>query len=283
MLAIQPSLIVTTYNRPDALKRVLLALAQQQAIALQTLEIIVADDGSRVETAYLIQQLQKTLPYRLVHSWQTDDGFRAGMARNRAVAKATGNYCIFLDGDCIPRPDFVAQHIKLAEVGYFVAGNRVLLSERFTQAVLQDRMIIPQHFWTWWRTYWQGDINRLLPLYPLPMPTYWRKRYLDRWQGAKTCNLAVWRTDFLAVNGFDEQFQGWGHEDADLVVRLIRAGIKRKDGRFAVPVLHLWHPEQDRSQEPANIARLQAILATKTTVATVGVNQYLPSPPVSET
>jgi len=104
-----------------------------------------------------------------------------------------------------------------------------------------------------------------------------RKRQPKRWQGAKTCNLAAWRTDLIKINGFDESFQGWGHEDADLVVRLIRSGVHRKQGRFAVPVLHLWHPEQDRSHEVDNRQRLQTILKTSHTLAKKGLNQYATS------
>ncbi|ALG68043.1 glycosyltransferase family 2 protein [Beggiatoa leptomitoformis] len=280
MYPIKPSIIITTYNRPDALQQVLHACAQQQGVDVRHLEIIIADDGSHIATTELINSLRPRLPYQLKHSWQADNGFRAGMARNRAVALATGNYLIFLDGDCLPRSDFVAQHLQLAEQNWFVAGNRVLLNPVFTEAILQQAIQLPDNLWQWWRVYLQGAMNRFLPLLTLPLPNAWRKWHCKRWQGAKTCNLAMWRADFFAVNGFDELFQGWGHEDADLVVRLIRAGVQRKEGRFAVPVFHLWHPEQDRSQEPANIARLQAILTATTTVATVGVNQYL-SPPSS--
>lgn len=91
-----------------------------------------------------------------------------------------------------------------------------------------------------------------------------------------TCNLALWKNDFLRINGFDELFEGWGFEDSDLVIRLIHAGIKRKEGRFAVPVLHLWHPHNDKSKQDLNYQRLLDRLEQRDfIVATKGVSQYL--------
>jgi len=262
---IKISVIVTTYNRPTALALVLQALAAQVSVGsgCQTdeFEAIVADDGSTPATAELITQLQPYLPYPVQHIWQEDHGFRAARARNRAVAAARGHYLIFLDGDCIPQTDFVARHYKLAEKGWFVAGNRILLSQKFTAQVLLEQSLRQGGIWTWHTIQWllpylRRDINRLLPLFRLPDSAL-RKRHQQKWQGAKTCNLALWREDILRINGFDEEFQGWGHEDAELVVRLLHNGVCRKEGRFAVPVFHLWHPEQDRSQEERNRQRLE--------------------------
>ena len=248
------SVIVTTYNRPDALELVLKALAAQTQLQF---EVIVADDGSSDSTAELIKLIQAQLNYDLQHIWQEDKGFRAAQARNKAVAASTGDYLIFIDGDCIPQTDFIEKHSQLAEKNCFVAGNRILLSEKFT-AQLKSPV------WNWTLTQWilpylRRDINRFLPLLRLPMSLF-KKRYKTKWQGAKTCNLAVWRDDFKQINGFDENFQGWGHEDADLVVRLLCGGVLRKEGRFAVPVLHLWHLEADRSNEKDNRQRLDKMI-----------------------
>jgi hypothetical protein len=168
-----------------------------------------------------------------------------------------------MDGDCIARPDFIATHRQLAESGYFVAGNRVLLSQAFTQEVLAHDILLyqkPAAYFLGLRL--QGKINRTLPFLKLPLGLL-RKIQPHKWQKAMTCNLAIWRTDFLLVNGFDELFEGWGYEDSDLVIRLIHAGVRRKEGRFAVPVLHCWHTQNDRSQHDANYARLMQRLADK--------------------
>jgi predicted glycosyltransferase involved in capsule biosynthesis len=104
-----------------------------------------------------------------------------------------------------------------------------------------------------------------------------RKRAPSRWQGAKTCNLSAFRKDLLGVNGLDESYIGWGQEDSDLVVRLIRTGLVNKSARFAAPVLHLWHKENDRSHLEENQRRLQQVLDAKHIRAIKGVDQYLSS------
>jgi glycosyltransferase involved in cell wall biosynthesis len=267
------SVIVTTYNRSDALRAVLAGLAAQLD---RGFEVLVADDGSRDDTRQLVERTTAEFPVRLAHVWQRDDGFRAGAARNRAAAAALGEYLVFLDGDCVPRPDFVAQHRALAEPGWMVAGNRILLSEEFTRRVLAQSLPIE----TWSTAQWRaakarGDINRTLPLARLPLGAL-RKVAARRWQRVRTCNLGVWTADFRVVNGFDEAFAGWGFEDSDLAVRLLNARIGRKEGAFATGVLHLWHRENDRRHEGTNWERLQGRIRSGETRAAIGLEPRAP-------
>jgi glycosyltransferase involved in cell wall biosynthesis len=267
------SVIVTTYNWAQALRLCLLSLYAQTD---KNFEIIIADDGSRAENMALTQSYSTNSPVPIHTVYHEDQGFRAGTIRNKAVAKSQGEYLIFIDGDCIARPDFIATHRQLAETGYFVAGNRVLLSQAFTQEVLSQSILLHEksaRYFLGLRL--QGNINRTLPFLSVPLG-FLRKIQPRKWQKAMTCNLAIWRENFLQVNGFDELFEGWGYEDSDLVIRLIHAGIRRKEGRFAVPVLHCWHSYHDRSQHDANYARLMERLADKDFIfAKKGVSQYL--------
>jgi glycosyltransferase involved in cell wall biosynthesis len=266
------AVIVTTYNRPDALAAVLEGLLAQTD---SNFEVLVADDGSTSETAQVVQQFQARATFPIQHIWQEDDGFRAAAIRNRALAATTADYIIFTDGDCIPLADFVARHRLLSEPGCFLSGNRLLLAQEFTRQVLHEK--IPVHLWRfgdWLQARIKGKINRLTPLLRLPDVAWLRKRSPQRWQGAKTCNLSAFRADLLRVNGLDESYTGWGQEDSDLVVRLIRAGLTNKSARFSAPVLHLWHKENDRSHLEENQRRLQQVLTATHIRALKGVDQY---------
>lgn len=266
------AVIVTTYNRPDALAAVLEGYLAQTD---HNFEILVADDGSKPETAELVRQYQVQASFPIRHIWQEDVGFRAAAIRNRAIASTSADYIILTDGDCIPLVDFVAQHRLLSEAGCFLSGNRLLLSEEFTHQVLHTKL--PIHAWRysdWLQAWLKGSVNRLIPLLRLPDISLLRKRAPHRWQGAKTCNLSAFRTDLIQVNGLDESYTGWGQEDSDLVVRLIRAGIINKSARFSAPVLHLWHKENDRSHLEENQRRLQQVLNASHIRAIKGIDQY---------
>lgn len=267
------SVIVTTYNWADALRLCLLSLYAQTDTQF---EIIIADDGSRAENLALTQSYTANSPVPVHYVYHEDQGFRAGTIRNKAVAQSQGDYLLFLDGDCIAPPSFIATHRRLAEAGYFVAGNRVLLSQAFTQQVMAQSLLLHKKSACYFlKLRLQGKINRTLPFLKLPLGRL-RKIQPQKWQKAMTCNLALWREDFLQVNGFDELFEGWGYEDSDLVIRLIHKGVRRKEGRFAAPVLHCWHSHNDRSQHDVNYARLMERLADKDfIIAKKGVSQYL--------
>ena len=264
------SVITTTFNREDALDAVLRGLSRQSD---RNFEVVIADDGSESSTATLIEQWAARLGVPLKHVWQEHRGFRAAEVRNRAIRASGGEYCVFLDGDCIPRAEFIAAHRSLAEPGWFVAGNRILLSRALTERVLRERLE-PEtwSFAAFVRHRLQGEVNRLMPLVHLPLGAL-RKAGARRWIGCRSCNLAVWRSDLDRVDGFDGTYAGWGKEDSDLVVRLLHAGVARKDGRFATGVLHLWHAEADRSALAQNEQRLGEILGGDQTRARSGLSQ----------
>jgi glycosyltransferase involved in cell wall biosynthesis len=263
------SVIVTTYNREDALDLALRALSRQTD---RHFEVLVADDGSGPATAAVVAGWKDDLGVPVTHVWQENRGFRAGEIRNRAIADSRGDYCIFIDGDCLARPDFVARHRALAEPGWFVVGNRILLSPTLTNAVL-TRALAPET-WSFVRLLSErvsGGVNRLMPALSLPLGGL-RRMSPKSWDGARTCNLAVSRADLDRVDGFDTAFNGWGLEDSDLVVRLIKAGVRRKDGRFATGVVHLWHAEADRSNLVRNQQMLDDVLRNERTRAQAGLS-----------
>jgi glycosyltransferase involved in cell wall biosynthesis len=272
------SVIVSTYNRDDALYAVLRALSHQSD---RNFEIVVADDGSGPATARVVREwaLRTALPIK--HVWHDDRGFRLSDIRNRGIRESAGIYIVFLDGDCIARPNFVARHRRLCEAGWFVTGTRILLSPELTDRILRERLAAE----SWGLARWlprraRGELNRFAPLLNLRLGAM-RKLTARRWRGARGSNMAFWRADLEKVDGFDASFSGWGREDSDLFIRLIRAGVRRKDGRFATGVLHLWHPEADRSRLAENDRQLDEVLNSTRTLARRGLSvatEHAPSP-----
>lgn len=264
------SVVITTYNRSDALLAVLAGLARQTD---RHFEVIVADDGSREEQRRRILESGVAQSLRLTHVWHPDVGFTASRIRNRGVAAARGDYLIFMDGDCVPEVDFIARHKALAQPGFFVNGSRVMLSPALTQRVLAGtEQVSGRSVWYWLGQRLRGHASKMTHLLRLPDGP-WRVKRAFSWKGIRSCNMGVWRADFERVDGFDESFVGWGHEDADLVLRLHHAGVLRKNGFCATEVLHLWHKEASRNQESQNAQLVRERVKTGVTRAALGYGQ----------
>lgn len=264
------SIVITTYNRSDALLAVLRGLAAQDD---RGFEVVIADDGSTPEHQQAVQQAAQRLGLPVVHVWHPDVGFTAARVRNLGVSASAGAYLVFLDGDCVPELDFVRRHRRLREAGCFLNGSRVLLSAALTDAVLAERAsLLGQSAGYWLAHWWANDANK--PTARLRLPDgAWRKKAGFRWRGIRSCNMGVWRSDFEAVNGFDESFVGWGHEDADFVLRLHNHGVVRKNGFCATEVYHLWHPVSSRAEEPANAERVRLRQQTLQVKADIGYRE----------
>ncbi len=255
------SVIVTTYNWPEALFLVLNSLADQKD---RNFEIIIADDGSRGETTRVIENFAATSPVPVKHYWHEDNGFKVAKARNGAIAKAEGELVIFIDGDCCVMPDFISRHRKAAEAGCLVSGKRVFLKERLTKMLLARKWA----FHKWSRPILFGIAlfgfsNRPFQFIRLPHKGPWLKKHENCWRKAQTCNLAVFRSDIDRIHGFDEAYEGHGFEDSDFVLRLLRSGLKRKNVEYCSPVLHLFHARRTitpNEQSDANQARFLTLL-----------------------
>ena len=313
------SLIISTYNRPQALGRVLASVARQRVLPDQ---VLVADDGSGLETARVVARWQQgaglaagmpsgtgsvsaggaasgvgavagtgsapatgarvpaaapatasPLAGRLLHVWQPDEGFRLSAARNRAIREATGELIVFVDGDCLLRPDFVEAHQQVAERGFATAGNRVLLGQAVTADIEAGRQNPLDWSCLRWLMAWRrGDVNHALGLLRLPGQG-WRRMSGRPWRHFKGCNMALWRDDLVRLNGFEEEIAGWGFEDTDLILRWFNLGGRLKSGRFATTVLHLWHREAARDAAEQNERRARLAGSRGATAAVRGLAQ----------
>jgi glycosyltransferase involved in cell wall biosynthesis len=245
------SLIITTYNRPDYLDKVLAGALLQRTLPQ---EIIVADDGSDDRTAQVVEKWRKTASRPLLHVRQQDRGFRLARIRNKAVKRAAGEYLVFLDGDCVPSPHLISDHLDLAEEGHFFQGKRMLLSKESSPLFEASRIDERGYLL---RLFLKGGVSNSHHLLRIPFFPALRSRNL---RGMRGCNMGFHRRDLIAVNGFNEEFVGWGREDSELAVRLYRYGLTRKTHPFRALCFHLWHEENARDRLARNDELLREAL-----------------------
>jgi glycosyltransferase involved in cell wall biosynthesis len=258
-------LVVTTYERPDALARVLAAVAAQSRLPD---ELIVADDGSGPATAGVVAEHATRAPYPVRHEWQPDEGFRAGRIRNAAIARSGCDYVILLDGDMVAHPEFLADHLALARPGHYSQGTRILLDASATGRLLAPDSALPGPL--------SQGCGRLRRIYALHLPGTARALRLaaNTVVAVKSCNQGFWRDDLVAVNGFDEEITGWGAEDKELCARLGNAGVRRQSLPFAAIAWHLHHPPAVRADAAANRARWQETVRTRRTRCGTGLDSH---------
>jgi glycosyltransferase involved in cell wall biosynthesis len=258
------SLIVTTYNWKEALEVSLCSALNQTCLPH---EIIVADDGSRPDTAQLVGRIAESAPVPVVHSWQEDKGFRLARSRNRAIARASGDYIVLIDGDIVLEKCFIEDHQKFSRPGYFIQGTRVLLNEKFSAEVLKRKAMNTTFCLS-------GVENKKNCLRSNLLARLFSFRSLGL-RGIKTCNFAFLKDDAVAVNGFNEDFIGWGREDSEFTVRLLNSGVKRQNMKFNGLAYHLYHPMNDRTRLETNDRILQNTRSRKLAWCERGIDQYL--------
>jgi glycosyltransferase involved in cell wall biosynthesis len=260
------TLVITTYNWPEALKAVLLSVQCQNRLPT---EVIVADDGSDQRTRELVEEFQAHLGVPLIHSWQDDLGFRAARSRNLAIAKASGNYIVMIDGDMILHPSFIKDHGDYAQQGYFVQGVRAKLSEAGAKHILAGQNVRIGPLDSRLKSKRYGLRSQMLSR------LFSGTRLVNKLSMIQTCNMAFFRSDCINVNGFNEEFIGWGREDSEFGARLLHAGIKRRDLRFNAVAYHLHHEGVAREMLKRNHQIFLDTLTAKSVWCTNGLDKHL--------
>jgi glycosyltransferase involved in cell wall biosynthesis len=260
-------LVVTTYERPDALAGVLASVGGQSRWPD---ELIVADDGSGPATAEVVRRFESraSCPVRFVT--QPHDGFQAGRIRNAAIAATACDYVVLLDGDMVVHPRFIEDHVLRARRGYFSQGVRIPLDARATRMQLGPGAGIPGPL-----APGLGGPRRSYA-FRSPAVSALLRRAANGIVAVKSCNQGFWRADLLAVNGFDEEMRGWGSEDKELCARLENAGIRRQTLIFAAIAFHLEHPPASRSSAAANRALWRETARSGRTRCEAGIDQHRP-------
>ena len=251
---IDVSVLVTTFRRPRHLALVLESIALQR-LRGTTLEVIVSDDGSDDDTPNVVRAFATGSGVVVRYASQPHDGFRLARTRNAAARLARGDYLLFLDGDCIIPRHHVAAHVARRRRGTALLGYCARLSEAASRSLLPENLAVT-------------DIGRLVTaaehraLARRHRKAWWhaalRHPTKPRLAGG---DFGVWRDDFLAVNGFDERFIGWGQEDDDLGLRLRRLGVRLESILDRTRSLHVWHATDPtatrRWRDGANVSRFE--------------------------
>lgn len=242
------SLLISTYERPDALAAVLRSVSRQ---TVKPHQIIIGDDGSGEETKKVVRAAAQRM--NVIHRWLPHEGFQLARMRNHAAAAATGEYLVIIDDDILLHPEFIADHANAAREGFFAQGSRVLLNDSTSAAALASETYWPPFFASL-----EGNRKNLLRV---PFLSRLFGGEVQGSRGIRTCNFALWRKDYERVNGFNEAFTGWGREDSEFAGRLFKAGVKRRNLRFAALGCHLYHPPRSRENLEQNDALLAESLA----------------------
>ncbi len=257
-------LVITTYNRPDALAVVLKTIGVQK---LYPDEIVIADDGSNEATRSLVDAYNRQATCQVKHVWQADEGFRAARVRNLALASMESDYVIFIDGDMLMHPQFVASHVAHAKKGCFLQGSRVLMDKQLTNTILEKQKTKPSFFS-------RGIRHRHHMLHSMLISKI-ASFYSKSWQSVRSCNMSFWMDDLIRVNGFDEGYVGWGREDNDIALRLINCGIIRKNIKACAVAYHLYHDERKRSDSlEKNDIRLRDAVQKNKLRSDIGLDRH---------
>lgn len=237
------TLIILTYNRPDALTVVLQSIEKQSELPF---EVIIADDGSAEETRQLIKKMSTGFPVPLLHAWHPDDGYRIAKIRNAAIKISQGEYFIFSDGDLVLHPRFIEDFRKNARAGEALIGSRVFTNEVVTNTILKTgNAAYGNIFFT--SAFEKNRINAFR--IPILSSLFQPAKYSVKLRGGL---LGVWKKDLVEVNGWNEDFEGWGLEDSELLVRLNHIGIRFRKLKFRAVTYHLWHENEKRERLSAN-------------------------------
>lgn len=265
------SLIISTYNWPEALNLCLKSVMNQSHIPN---EIIVADDGSRALTKELIDQLRAKFSVPVHHVWHEDKGFRKSLILNKAVKVASSEYIVQIDGDVILDSNFIKDHLSVVETKTFIRGTRAHIKEELLPSIFEEKRI---HF----SYHNKGIKNRFNALrIPFMAWIFTKKRSCSK--SVRGCNVAFWKKDFVAVNGYSNDLQGWGHEDEELAARLVNSGVMRKGLKLKAVQYHITHRIASRKQEAKHEFSLRKTLEDKIQRCKNGYHEIHPVPQIPQ-
>lgn len=267
------TVVISFYKKIDYLKLLLEAFNLQ---SFRNFEIIIADDGSPAEIVAEIEKLSTEYFFPLLHIWQEDSGFRKNRILNRAITTANSDYIIFVDGDCVPHPEFVAEHFKAREASMILTGRRVNLSKKITEK-LTTELVSAGYLWRNFLTLAADGVFG--ESYDVEKGIYIKNNFIRdlfnrKKRGVLGCNFSCFKEDLMEVNGFDERYEAPSvGEDSDIQFRLELAGCEVKSLNHIAVQYHLYHKLQPRPE--ANLRLFEEVKLAKAAKTQFGISSDL--------
>lgn len=260
------TLIISTYNWPKALDLVLESVKKQ--IELPN-EVIIADDGSLDDTKNVIKKHKEDFPVLITHIWHQDNGFRLSEIRNKAIINSKYEYIIQIDGDVVLHPYFIKDHKELAQKNCFVTGSRVLLMPKLTKEIFKTKKVNINLF----SSGIKNRINTIRFSFSNLFSMVQNHPIEKMFHRIRGCNMAFWKKDLVDINGYDTDFVGWGREDSDIAIRLIKKGCFRKKIKFGAIQYHLYHKENSKDNLQINHSLLEKAIDNSSFYTKNGLEQ----------
>ena len=273
------SVIVPTYNRPQALKLSLLSLAQQ---SMPPAEVLIADDGSTSETRDAVLEMQQTLKdaFPIKHVWQEDIGFRKPKILNETVRQSTGDYLVFIDGDCMAHRHFLRAHVEHSDPSAILSGKRVDLGRQLTEQLLHEGTVLNGLNLRLLLDSRKGRSRKVEESFQIRNPLLRSLMHRDFIpdDGVWGCNFSLSKQLFIDINGCDEDFLDGSLEDNDLGIRVLNQGKQVRSVRGLAIVFHLWHPSSwsfESEKYQYNLKKIRQRIENKETICTNGIKRGL--------
>ncbi|ECO1973262.1 glycosyltransferase [Campylobacter jejuni] len=241
------ALIITTYNQKERLALVLDSVKNLEPLPD---EVLIADDGSREDTAKLIQAYQKDFPCKLEHIWQEDEGFRLSEIRNKAIKTSNSEYIIVIDGDMILEKNFINDHLNFAQKKVFLQGSRVILNEKESKELLSKNDFSLAFDKKGFKNQRNIFLAKCIYKFSKLSKNFFKKSQLIK--GIRGCNMSFYKSDFKAIEGFNEKFIGWGREDSEFVARFLFNDGVFKRLKFNALAYHIYHEENSKNMLEIN-------------------------------
>ncbi|MGQ1909356.1 glycosyltransferase family 2 protein [Marinifilum sp. RC60d5] len=259
------SLLITTYNSPKFLDLVFRSIMQQTVMPN---EIVIGDDGSTNETKKVIDSYRNKLVCKIEHIWQEDDGFQRCKILNKAIAKVSSDYILQLDGDVMLHPKFIEDHLTVIQPKQFVCGNRCFVLKSKTAKLINEPTNIKLNIF---------NIKKRKRFFRLPFLSglFKNKRNNTSRKGNVGCHMAYWKNDMIKINGYNEDFVGWGYEDIEMVERLMNSGVKKRTLLLMALQYHLWHPKSSRASSQKNKKMYYDCKNQDLSYCEKGIKQYI--------